>query len=306
MRAAEVRAQAKINLRLKMLARESSGFHQIETLFLRLDLADTVRVRRTSGPRSLDVTGDVDLAQLGPTEDNLAWRAARAYLDATRETGGFAIEIEKHIPIGGGLGGGSADAGAVLRAFDAMSAAPLGEIGLMSLAARLGSDVPFLAATHAYALAWGRGERMLALAPPERRGVILILPGIAVHTASAYGWLSDRRAQSGADVGRDALVIDVEGISRWPTIAALAENDFEPVVAGRHEPIAEAVAAIRRTGAFELAMISGSGSTVFAIERSDAASGFSMVAKPKAGVAALASHVRTFTATRVEPVSVID
>ena len=124
MRATEVRAQAKVNLRLRVLARESSGFHQLETLFLRLELADTVRVRRTPGPRTLDVGGDMDLSPLGPAESNLAWRAADAYLAESGMNGGFAIEIEKRIPIAGGLGGGSADAGAVLRALDARGALP--------------------------------------------------------------------------------------------------------------------------------------------------------------------------------------
>src|SRR5688572_21114512 len=99
-RAVEVPAQAKINLRLRILAREASGFHQLETLLLRLELADTIRVRRTPSARTLDVAGAPDAA-LGPAERNLAWRAAVAYADVAGWTDGFAIELEKRIPVGG-------------------------------------------------------------------------------------------------------------------------------------------------------------------------------------------------------------
>ena len=87
-RTVQVQAQAKVNLRLRILAREASGFHQLETLLLRLDLADTVRVRRTDSLRSLDVSGDADPAAVGPTDRNLAWRAAVAYCDAAGRADG--------------------------------------------------------------------------------------------------------------------------------------------------------------------------------------------------------------------------
>ena len=101
--AARVAAQAKINLRLRILAREASGYHQLETLFLRLALADDVLVRATDGARSLDVDGEVDVRLLGATERNLAWRAAEAYATVTGWPAGYAIELTKRIPVGAGL-----------------------------------------------------------------------------------------------------------------------------------------------------------------------------------------------------------
>src|ERR671923_2093268 len=144
-REARVLAQAKINLFLRVLAREASGYHSIETLFLRLDLGDVVRVRVGSGvERAVHCHGPVCPADgLGPAERNLAYRAAVAYADATGWPRSFAIDIEKNIPVGGGLGGGSADAGAVLRLLDAMAPRPAGP-GLVELAASLGADVPFM------------------------------------------------------------------------------------------------------------------------------------------------------------------
>jgi 4-diphosphocytidyl-2-C-methyl-D-erythritol kinase len=293
-RAVQVAAQAKINLRLRILAREASGYHQIETLFHRIALADVVRVRRTSAARSLDMTGDVDMAALGPTERNLAWRAAESYCSASAMSGGFAIELEKRIPIGGGLGGGSADAGAVLRALDAMAEHPLGEARLIRLAAALGSDVPFLASEHAFALAWGRGERMLALTPPTTRDVRLLLPPFPVNTADAYGWLAEDRA--GADVAADALVLHPPQLEGWDSLAHIAVNDFEPVVARRHPAIASALATQRADASVELAMLSGSGSSMFAIGRSDAVLGAAR-AKDDVGT----RLVMTRTILRVEP-----
>jgi len=138
---AHVAAQAKINLFLDVLERDSSGYHAIETAFLRIDLADEITVREAAG-RSLDVSGPaLPIGGLGPTEKNLAYRAAAAYADATGWPSGFAIELVKRVPTGAGLGGGSADAGAVLRALEALSPAPLGA-RLTDVAAALGADVP--------------------------------------------------------------------------------------------------------------------------------------------------------------------
>src|SRR5688572_27908453 len=156
---ARVRAQAKVNLILRILAREASGYHGLETLFARLDLADEVTVRVGARGRAVDCRG----ADVGPPEANLALRAGEAFAEAAGWPAGFAVEIEKHIPVGGGLGGGSADAGAVLRALNALAPAPIPRETLLAIAGRLGADVPFLTDDAPLALAWGRGERMLAL-----------------------------------------------------------------------------------------------------------------------------------------------
>ena len=299
--AVQVAAQAKVNLRLRILAREASGFHQIETLVLRLDLADTVRVRRTTSARALDVTGDADPAAIGPTERNLAWRAAVAYCDIAGWSDGFAIELEKRIPIGGGLGGGSADAGAVLRAMDAMSPKPLGEAALLRIAFTLGADVPFLASSHAYALAWGRGERLLALKPPSRRTVVLVVPAFGVNTREAYGWLESPRATS-VPVGDAAGMLKPAALADWKRLLPLAVNDFEPVVITRHPVIAELLDGLRGMGCAP-AMMSGSGSVVFGVLPGLSSVGFGTPAgeepPPVRGLV-------TTSADRVEPVVVLD
>ncbi|MDB4878674.1 MAG: 4-diphosphocytidyl-2-C-methyl-D-erythritol kinase [Gemmatimonadetes bacterium] len=296
---AQVAAQAKVNLRLRILAREASGYHGLETLFLRLALADAVRIRVTNGPRSLDVDVDVDGGELrtslGPVERNLAWRAASAYAEEAGWPNGFAIELEKRIPVGGGLGGGSADAGAVLRLLDALAPAALPEARLRALAAGLGADVPFLATGHAFALAWGRGERLLPLPPPPQRAVVLVVPAFAVSTADAYGWLAVSRG--GVAAGAESCVLDLASLSDWRGLEALATNDFEPVVAARHPEVAIIVEALRGAGC-RPALMSGSGSVVFGVLPELAGGADAFVPDPAPG----ARLIRTATASTTAPV----
>lgn len=257
---ARVAAQAKINLFLRVLAREASGYHSIETVFQRIDLADEVHVRVASG-RSLDCVGPAIPAEgLGPTERNLAFRAAVAYADAAGWPSGFAIEINKCIPVGGGLGGGSADAGAVLRALDALSPRPLGD-SLVELAAPLGADVPFMTLDRPLALAWGRGERLLPLPPLPKAVVVLLKPDFSVATADAYRWLAEGRREH-APLAR---VLDPRLLQTWEGVAELAENDLETVVATRHPVIAKLREGLVEHMGATFALMSGSGSCVFGI-----------------------------------------
>ena len=264
---ARVLAQAKVNLILHLLAREASGYHAIETVFLRLDLSDDVRVRIAEG-RSLDCAGPaMPPSGLGPVEKNLAFRAAAAYSNAVGWPTGFSIEIEKRIPVGAGLGGGSADAGAVLRALDAMSANPLGP-RLIELATALGSDVPFMTIESPMALGWARGERLLPLPVLEPRPVVIVVPSFPISTSDAYAWVSaDRGTYTPA-----AHVIAPDSVATWEEIVGIAGNDFEAPVARRHPEIAEIVDTLDSMDAL-LSMLSGSGSTVFGVfgEAPDAA-----------------------------------
>lgn len=308
-REARVLAQAKINLFLRVLAREASGYHQLETLFCRLDLGDRVVVRAGGSGRSLDCAGPrMPDGGLGPVERNLAWRAAVAYDEAAGWPGGFAIEIEKRIPTGGGLGGGSADAGAVLRCLDALSPRPLGAARLLGLATTLGADVPFLTATAPLALAWGRGERMLALRPLPPRPVALFVFASGIPTADAYGWLAESRAAgpSADEPGLTATLLDRTALGSWRAVASLAHNDFERVVRPRYRVIDETLSALRGAegdvivGRGGIALLSGSGSTVFAI-RGSARGHIALELESESHVVEL---VASSTASHVVPVTV--
>ncbi|HEX5408685.1 MAG TPA: 4-(cytidine 5'-diphospho)-2-C-methyl-D-erythritol kinase [Gemmatimonadaceae bacterium] len=255
-RVARVAAHAKLNLFLRVLARERDGYHSIETLFARIALADDVTVHVDTRDRTIDC----GRADVGPPAQNLAFRAAEAFRAATGWPEGFHIEIVKRIPAGGGLGGGSADAGAVLRALAALAPEPVSGEALLRMAMPLGSDVPFLTTTAPWALAWGRGERLLAIAPLKARPVVLALPPFAVSTASAYEWLAATRTYG----TREPALLTLKALHSWEHLAALATNDFEPVVCERHPQIATLIAHLRRAGS-ACATISGSGSTVFGL-----------------------------------------
>ena len=295
-RVARVAAQAKINLRLRVLAREASGYHSIETVFLRLALADdvVVRVGDDVRGRALECRGAaMPSGGLGAVETNLAYRAACAYGEATGWPDHFAIELTKHVPAGAGLGGGSADAGAVLRALEAMSPAPLGQ-RLVELAPLLGADVGFMTIDSPMALAWGRGERLLPLPVLASRPVVLVTPPFGVSTKDAYGWLARDRG----DYEPCGTVLAPTDLDTWQGIEGVAINDFEEVVGRRHPEIAAMVESLRTAGASP-AMMSGSGSAVFGI--------FADEGKAEAAATQLRRHefghvLLTRTADRVERV----
>jgi len=267
-RAARVVAQAKVNLVLRVLAREASGFHSLETVFLRLDLGDVVHVRTAASGRVVDCGGPaLPTSGLGPPERNLAYRAAVAYQDATGWPTGFTIEIEKLVPVGAGLGGGSADAGAVLRCLDALAPTPLGR-HLVEIAAPLGADVAFMTVESPMALGWGRGERLHPVQPLESRAVVVLKPNFSVATAEAYGWLAGDRGPY-SPLGS---VIQPEDLSTWEAVGAIATNDFQSVVGRRHPELLEMIDDLASRGAL-VSLLAGSGSAVFGVfsEAPDAA-----------------------------------
>ncbi len=271
-------AYAKINLLLRVLARGPSGYHEIETLFQRLALHDVVRVTVNAGPPSLHCSGPaMPSGGLGAATDNLAWHAAESYARQVTWLKSWQITIEKHIPVGGGMGGGSADAAAVLRALDSLAPVPLGSDQLLEIGGRLGSDVPFLVSGGSRAWAWNRGDRMLTLPSLCRMAVILIAFDEGVSTAAAYGALAARRAMIDSTVPTfRSRSYSLDDLSSWETIGVIATNDFEPVVAQLHPGVQRAttllrdqVSSLRTNGHEVMAMMSGSGPTCFLLCRED-------------------------------------
>lgn len=258
--AVEITAAAKANLFLRVLGRETDGYHGIETLFCRLDLADTLRAERREGQ---GVTVEVSGADVGPPETNLAARAARAVLGALEQRFAVHLTLTKRIPIGSGLGGGSADAAAALQAVNRLAGDAVPRHELLQFAARLGSDVPFCLSGAPLALAWGRGERLLRLpALPPAPGLVLS-PPTAIATADAYRWVDAARESAGR---RGAVALDLDALSRWGDIARMAGNDFESPVFARHPEVRAAFEALVATHPVVCRM-TGSGSSLLAIYR---------------------------------------
>lgn len=260
--AVRIAAHAKVNLFLRVLARESDGYHGIETLFCLLDLSDELTVERRD--RSNGITLEVTGADTGPIEQNLAVRAARLVLDATSACVGVHLRLLKRIPVQAGLGGGSSDAAAALAAVNLIAGSAVPRHELLQFAARLGADVPFFFANAPLALGWGHGERMMRLAPLPAAPALLVVPPVPVPTADAYRWV-DETAREGTR--RGAVALDADVLRSWGDVARMAGNDFEAAVFGRHQPVRAAFETLVRTGPL-LCRMTGSGSTLLAVYRS--------------------------------------
>ncbi len=235
-------APAKLNLFLHIVGRRQDGYHLLQTVFQLLDWGDVVRLRpREDGQiRRVDPIPGVD------ADADLAVRAARALQAASGSRLGADIAIEKHVPMGGGLGGGSSDAATTLVALDALWRTAMGEDGLAALGLRLGADVPVFVRGRS-AWAEGVGERLAALDLPPRWFVV-VDPAVAVPTPGLF---------ADPDLTRDVAPMTIPRfLAGEPT-----GNVFEPIVRGRFPAVARALDWL---GGHGEARLSGSGGCIFA------------------------------------------
>ncbi len=251
-------AHAKINLRLRVFERDEAGYHALETIFLRLSLHDTVEIGDSDDGILVAVGGEAaEDVPAGP--ENLCWRAAEAFFDAVGEAPAADIRLHKRIPAGTGLGGGSADAAAVLRLLNTRVRRPLGEAEMLRLGGELGSDVPFALLGVPMALGWERGRRLLPLGPPAPLpGLVWIAP-VRAQTRDAYEWLREvpRDSRAGALPGPRRL-------AEWETLARLAHNDFESALFPRYPELATCRDELRSAGSL-IAGMTGSGSALYGV-----------------------------------------
>jgi len=257
-RALTLRPPAKINLMLKVGPLLPTGFHDVRTVMQTIALSDTIVMTPRSGPFALAVRAPGVTA----TPDNLVWRAASSLWRAAGRAGdprGVHVKLEKAIPVGAGLGGGSADAAAALVGLNTVWDIRLSPRALTRLAAELGADVPFFL-VGGTALGLGRGDDVYPLEDAARLGVVAIKPAFGVSTADAYGWLDADRA-AGLDAGgRQPADLPLG----WVSGPLAMGNDLEAPVVRRHPAVGEAIDACLRAGALGAAM-SGSGSAIFAV-----------------------------------------
>jgi 4-diphosphocytidyl-2-C-methyl-D-erythritol kinase len=254
-------APAKVNLFLRVLAKEDSGYHGIETLFCRISLADKVTVAEAQGRRGVELTTEGE--ECGPPAENLAARAARMVLDATGDRIGVALHLVKQIPAKAGLGGGSSDAAAALDGVNQLLGNPIPRHELLQLGSKLGADVPFFLSGASLALGWDRGDRLFRLPPLPAAPGLLLIPPVGVSTADAYKWVDATRADAGR---RGALALDLEALQSWGSIGRMAGNDFEGAVFGRQPSVREAFEKLVGTQPL-VCRLSGSGSALFAVYR---------------------------------------
>ena len=263
-----ISAHGKVNLFLRILARESTGWHQIETAFALLELADEIEARRIDA----GVTLEVDGPDLGPADENLAVRAARAVLAATGDRFGVALKLTKRIPVRAGLGGGSSDGAAALHAVNALAGNAVPRHELLHFAAKVGADVAFFASGAPLAVAWGRGERLFRLPAPPAAPVLVAIPSVQIATPDAYRWWDEANPMPAA---RGPVALDAEALATWGSIGRLGGNDFESPVFGKHPELRALYERLAGTGPVWVRLC-GSGCAVAAAykkerERDDAA-----------------------------------
>lgn len=255
----QVWAPAKINLSFQIKGRRSDGFHEIETLMVPISLKDRIK---------LDVAGNAgeirfscDDPSLPGGDDNLVVRAAKLFRERTGNSTGITIRLEKKIPHGAGLGGGSSDAASTLVGLNALFQAGLRQDELLKLAAELGSDVPFFVMCSA-AVCRGRGELVTPVPVNHALSfrVLLLKPDFGVPTPWAYGRWKDSRVLSGVDYSPQ----EFEGVK--------LVNDLERPVFEKFVFLARLKTWLRQQPEVAVALMSGSGSTMFAIPWSPAAS----------------------------------
>ena len=252
-----VTAAAKVNLHLRVYPRRSDGFHGILSLFQAVSLADELVIRSLKESDTIEIEGDFDC----PAESTTVYKAAVAYLRASELRCGLSIKVDKRIPSGAGLGGGSSDAASTLVGLESLLEGGLGGLKLNAIGASIGSDVPFFL-NAAVAIVSGRGEHIEPIEARSDFSLLLVDPGFPVSTVSAYALLDKRRNDEARelDPAPEELVAAYRGkIRDW-----LFANSFEPLIAGQRPEIAKIKRLLLESGA-SFAAMSGSGSTIFGV-----------------------------------------
>jgi 4-diphosphocytidyl-2-C-methyl-D-erythritol kinase len=251
-------APAKLNPFLRVLGRRRDGYHDVETLVLPITLADAVRASPAED-LSLVVTGE-RARDVPSGEENLVLRAARALREECETDRGAALLLAKRVPVAAGLGGGSADAAATLRALRDLWGCDLEYVALLDVAASVGSDVPALV-VGGPVIASGRGERVERVELP--RTWWAVVPASGVSTAEAYFWWDEEAAESGPDPGPLHEVLRAGDLD---AAAGYLFNDLEGPVSARHPGVGLAREALHEAGAIGTVMC-GSGPSVAGLAR---------------------------------------
>lgn len=256
MRSVRVPAFAKVNLCLHIVGRRPDGYHELRTIFQAISLHDTLALRLTRRPGIRLECSDPELPT-GP--QNLVWRAVAALRREVKLRAGVEVQLEKRVPVGRGLGGGSSDAAAALIGLQRLTGEEIPLPRLLQMAARLGADVPFF--LHGgRALGVGRGDEVYPLPEGPRQAVVVVSPrDIAVSTREAYGWVRRELTKSAA-----APRLERFCALCWSPQEGGLENDFEAHVFRRHPRLRRLKRALLQGGAAEAAL-AGSGSAVFGI-----------------------------------------
>jgi 4-diphosphocytidyl-2-C-methyl-D-erythritol kinase len=266
----KIPAPCKINLHLRVGKLRADGYHDLESLFAAVDFGDTLEFEVLKDPGVCEILTDwpsVSIPPSIPPSENIVYKAVSLFRARTGFDRGLRIRLEKRVPLGGGLGGGSSDAAAALKALNLLAGAGLGTEDLREMALNLGSDVPFFLGGGA-ALVSGRGERIEPIPVPAGLQVLLINPGFPSPTAAAFRRLDRWRELNGSLPGPDLSRAGLTALAKSPPETWPYTNDFLPVFlaggGGEAGTYRRLLSALRGEGA-DFAGLSGAGSTCFGI-----------------------------------------
>lgn len=255
-------ARAKVNLHLRVTGRRADGYHLLDSLAVFAAAADTLEAGPCEGLR-LALDGP-EAGALAAEPDNLVLRAARLLAAATGREARAALRLTKTLPVASGLGGGSADAAAALRALNALWGCGLDEAALRALGAELGADVPVCVASRPARMR-GIGEELTAVPPLPAFGLLLANPRLAVATSAVF------RARQGGFSAPVEMPARFAGLRDFVDWLRPLGNDLEAAAIALCPPIADVLAAIAAQPGCLLARMSGSGATCFGLFASAAA-----------------------------------
>jgi len=264
----EKNSPCKVNLLLNILGKRPDGFHELETVMQPVGLCDRLTFERRGATVELSCSD----ATLPVDARNLVHRAATGFMRAAKAGGGVRIHLEKKIPLAAGLGGGSGNAATTLLALNELFGQPLPDAKLNELAAALGSDVPFFLQNQP-ALGTGRGEKIQPLehfAALRGKAFLLIHPGFGISTPWAYQNLARFPEALNGRPGRAAKLVAKLQSNDWPAVADGFYNSLEAPALEKYPVLALFQEFLRANGAL-VALMSGSGSTTFAIAENQAA-----------------------------------
>lgn len=246
---------AKINLGLILLKMRDDGFHNIATVFQQIELHDTMTFQKTK--QDIKITCTDPCVPLG--EENLVWKAWSAVHSRFQVPFGMQVHIEKHIPVGGGLGGGSSNAAIALQAIQHFMSGQILEEQIREIAAEVGSDVPYFL-IGGTAFGTGRGEKLCPIHFPVNYWIVLLFPGIYISTAWAY-----QHAKIALTNGEK--LTNFRALFKQFSLHAFKNylvNELESVVFERHPQLHDLKMQLYERGAFYAGM-SGSGSTIYGL-----------------------------------------
>jgi 4-diphosphocytidyl-2-C-methyl-D-erythritol kinase len=263
MREIRIPAFAKVNLRLDVLGKRADGYHEVRNVLQTVTLHDTLRFRRGRGHGiELRIEGNAQLSQEG-AEKNLVFRAVDALRRELKIRTGVEILLQKKVPAGRGLGGGSSDAAAALIGYLQFTRKKLSAMRRMEIAAGLGADVPFFL-MGGRALGIGKGDEIYPLPDIPKRTLLIVSPkDIQVPTPDAYRWLHAPELASLTKSAANHKLFEFCALC-WSAQGQRLSNDFEAAVFRRHPRLNQIRRVLLQGGASE-ALLAGSGSAVFGV-----------------------------------------